>query len=438
MSTIVVGGGYAGIAAALALADRGEAVTLLEARRHWGGRATSWPDPKMGDEVDNGQHVWFGCYDRTLELLSRLGTRHLVPFGNGLDLAYRERGGRAHRLFAPASLGRAGLALGLLGFGALPFADRIALGRAIAQAPAPLAHETVAAWLDRLGQGAPTRRAFWSPLTESAINLPIEEAAATLLHEVVVRAFRGRASAAAVGVPYAGLGQLVAPIADRLAARGGRARLGAAVRRVSPGFEVTLESGETLTAGRVVVAAPADAARALLAGIPGAAARLDGAARVPSSPIVTATLWFEPAVEVPPLAGLLDPSEGFHWAFDRGAFIPSRGAARPIVLVASAARALLPLATADIVALARATLARHGLTDAAPVATRVVKEPHATPAFTPAHANARPSADSGVPGLAFAGDWTATGLPATIEGAVVSGLRASDMLCHPPVPEVHA
>jgi len=438
MSAIVIGGGYAGIAAALALADRGETVTLLEGRRHWGGRATSWPDPKMGDEVDNGQHVWLGCYDNTLALLERLGTRDLVAFADGLDLSYREAGGRAHALRARAAFGRPGLALGLLAFGAMPFADRIALGRAIASAPPPSAHETARAWLDRIGQGAPARRAFWSPLTEAAVNLPVEEAAASLLYEVVVRGFRGRASAAAVGVPRAGLARLVAPIEDQLAARGGRARLGAAVRSVGMAFRVVLESGEQLEAARVVLAVPAEQARALVDGIPEAAARLEDAARVPSSPIVTATLWYAPAANVPPVTGLLDPAEGFHWAFDRGAFVPARGEARALTVVASAARALLPLPTAAIVAQARATLARHGLTRAEPVASRVVKEPHATPAFTPEHAAARPTSDSGVPGLAFAGDWTATGLPATIESAVVSGLTASGIVSSPPAPEVHA
>jgi protoporphyrinogen oxidase len=210
------------------------------------------------------------------------------------------------------------------------------------------------------------------------------------------------------------------------------------VRGLERGFRVMLESGEELTADRVVLAVPAEQARALVNGFPEAAARIADAARLPSSPIVTVTLWFEPAAKLPPLVGLLDPVEGFHWAFDRGAFLPARGAARPVVLVASAAQALLPLPTAEIVARARRALTRHGLTDAQPVASRVVKEPHATPAFTPAAAPARPSGDSGIPGQAFAGDWTATGLPATIESAVASGLTASAILGRPPATEAHA
>jgi squalene-associated FAD-dependent desaturase len=436
MNAVVVGGGYAGIAAALALADAGEHVTLLEARRHWGGRATSWPDPKMDDDVDNGQHVWMGCYDETLALLERLGTRDRIAFPGGLDLAYREPGGRAHRLHAPAALGRPGLALALLGFGALPVGDRIALGRALASAPPPGEHDSAAAWLDALGQPAGARRAFWAPLCEAAVNLPLAEASAALLYAVVVRAFRGAPGAAAVGVPRAGLAKLVAPVADALAARGGRARLGAIVRGLAPvgdGFRVVVEGGEELACERVVLALPAEAARVLLGALPAAAAKLTDAARVPSSPIVTVTLWFDPGVALAPVTGLLAPDEGFHWVFDRGAFVPARRAPRPVVLVASAARELALLPTAEIVRRARAALAHYALTTAEPVATRVVKEPHATPAFTPAAARARPASASGVPGLAFAGDWTATGLPATIEGAVRSGLAAARnvILRHP-------
>ena len=444
MSALVVGGGYAGISAALELARSGERVTLLEARRHWGGRATSWPDPRMSDEVDNGQHVWLGCYDATLALLDQLGTRELVAFAPGLDLAYREPGGRAHRLHAHAALGKAGLALALLGFGAMPAGDRLALGRALAQAPPPRAEDTASAWLDELGQSPATRRAFWSPLCEAAVNLPLELAAATLLHAVVVRAFRGAPGAAAVGVPRAGLAALVAPVADVLAARGGMARLGATVRALAPlagGFRAVLEGGEELHAGHVVLALPAEGARALLGALPGAAARLAAAATAPASPIVTATLWFDPGIDLPPVSGLLGPeSGGFHWVFDRGAFVSPRTAARPVVLVASAAGALAALPTAEIVAGARQALERYGFTRAAPVAARVVKEPHATPVFTPGATRARPGADSGVPGLAFAGDWTATGLPATIEGAVQSGLTAarSVILRHPTATEAHA
>ena len=432
--SLVIGGGYAGIAAALVLSDYGHEVTLLEARRHWGGRATSWPDPRMRDELDNGQHVWMGCYDRARALLSRLGTEGRVAFAPGLDLAYRELGGRAHRLRAPGFLGRAGLGLALLRFGAIPAGERLALARALATGPPPLPGEDVTTWLDRLGQGPAAQRVFWGPLTEAALNLPPREADAALLFAVVARSFRGPVSAAAIGLPRAGLATLIAPVADLLAARGGRARLGAAARVVAPGgragaFAVQLESGEALLADRVVLAIPAAEAHALVTrDLPEAARRLEAAA-LPVSPIVTATLWFERRVLDAPMVGLVPPpaggGPGFHWVFDRGALVTRAGEAWPVALVASAARELCALPTAQIVERARAALEAYGVTRLSPVASRVVKEPRATPAFDPAGAARRPGVESGHAGLAFAGDWTATGLPATIEGAVVSGEAAA-------------
>ena len=432
---VVVGGGYAGIAAALGLADRGHIVTLLESRRHWGGRATSWPDPRMGDVLDNGQHVWLGCYGNTRGLLVRLGTADQVGFAPDLDLRYREIGGRAYRLRAPAVLGRLGLALGLAGFGAIPWRERVALGRALEQAPPPDPLDTVEAWLDRLGQGKGARRAFWTPLTEAALNLPPADAAASLLHAVVVRAFRGGAADAAVGLPRTGLAELLTPIEDALAARGGRARLGTPARAVRLGdrgaaFLVELDTGEAMPADCVVIATPASDARALIDGrLRDSAPGLERAAAVPSAPIVTVTLWFEARALEAPMLGLLAPAAGggpgFQWAFDRGTLVPRTSAAWPLTLVASAARHMAGLPTAAIVERARAALDAYRITRATPLASRVVKEPHATPAFTPEHAARRPSVASGLPGLAFAGDWTDTGLPATIEGAVTSGMAAA-------------
>ncbi|MEP7029081.1 MAG: FAD-dependent oxidoreductase, partial [Candidatus Eisenbacteria bacterium] len=294
---------------------------------------------------------------------------------------------------------------------------------------------TVTEWLDRVRHGPAARRAFATALTEAAINLPPAEADAGLLFAVVTRAFRGAATNAAVAVPRAGLAALLDPFVHLLAKRGGRACLGATVRGVArldsgAGFLVELEGGESLAAERVVLALPAAFAHALVVrALPAAARRVEAEAATPSSPIVTVTLWFDRQVLDAPLLGLLAPpaggGPGFHWAFDRGSLLPRTRAAWPVTLVASAAHELATQPTARVLERARAALELYGVTRLAPVAGRVVKEPHATPAYTPARAAMRPGVASGYAGLAFAGDWTATGLPATIEGAVVSGEAAA-------------
>jgi zeta-carotene desaturase len=430
-----VGGGYAGIAAAFALADSGLHVTLLEARRAWGGRATSWPDPKVGDPIDSGQHVWLGCYARTMALLARLGTAERVRFPDALVLVQREPGGRETRLDAGALPGRLGLAWGLARWGALSFGERMTLARTLVRAEPPHPEFTVADWLGQLREGEAARRAFWRPLVEAAINEPVERAPATLLHAVIVRAFRGTARDAAVGVPTAGLADLLADVERVLAERGGEARRGAPVRSIAPRaggtWSVELDDGASMTADAVVCATPADEARALLAaGCPDVAESVDAAAELAPSPIVTATLWFDAPVLPSPMIGFVAPpagaGPGFHWAFDRDQALGVASAhGHAVTLVASAARELAPRPTGEILERAHASLELYGLTRRRATFGRVVKEPRATPSFTPATLAARPPAATARRGLALAGDWTATGLPATIEGAVVSGESAA-------------
>ncbi|MGH7725904.1 MAG: hydroxysqualene dehydroxylase HpnE [Candidatus Eiseniibacteriota bacterium] len=440
-SCTVIGGGYAGIAAAIALADSSVRVTLLESRPHWGGRATSWPDPRLGDPVDNGQHVLLGCYGATRALLSRLGTAHLVRFDPGLDLVFREWGGRASRLRAPGELGRAGLALGLALWTRVPIAERVALARALRDGAAPAPGASVTAWLDALGQGATARRFFWHPITEASINETPDRAEAALLFAVVGEAFRGAPDAPALGLARAGLAELVAPIEGVLERAGGSARLQAQVRAVEPqagsgatGFRAVLESGETLESDAMVLAVPALEALEITGdAFPALVPSLDPAAALETSPIVTATLWFDRPVMPAPVVGLVSPPHGggpgFAWAFDRSALLGVREGRHAVVLVASAARPLVEMRSQEIADRARAALDAYGLTREVPVAFRVVKEPRATPSFR-AHkgsssAATRPGAETRVPGLALAGDWTATGLPATIEGAVRSGQAAA-------------
>jgi predicted NAD/FAD-dependent oxidoreductase len=150
------------------------------------------------------------------------------------------------------------------------------------------------------------------------------------------------------------------------------------------------------------------------------------------SPIVTVTLWFDAPVLPAPMVGLLAPRGGsppaFQWAFDRAHHVKGPSGTWPVALVGSAADDIATRPTAELLALAAATLAAYGITTRVPLAGRVVKEPRATPAFDPAADRVRPAEASGRAGLAFAGDWTATGLPATLEGAVRSGRAAARQL----------
>src|SRR5262245_14177793 len=165
---LVAGGGFAGLAAATALAAEGARVLLVEARPHLGGRARSWIDPITGAVIDNGQHLFMGCYDETLKLLDRLGTRDQLELQRSLAITLMEHGGRARVFKLPPAPARFAPLIGLL---RSPFGwgDRLRLLRVVraarrAAGDDSLDRATVAEWLEVLGQSAEARRCLWDPL----------------------------------------------------------------------------------------------------------------------------------------------------------------------------------------------------------------------------------------------------------------------------------
>jgi predicted NAD/FAD-dependent oxidoreductase len=253
---------------------------------------------------------------------------------------------------------------------------------------------------------------------------------ARLFAGVLRRLFGDGSRAAALMRPAVGLSRLyVDPAVTYLSARGGELHSSWPVERVradSGGFTIEGRS-QSVVMRTVCLAVPAEQAARLLG--PECTDRiphLADAAAVDSAPLTTVHLWLEGATPAlaEPFVGFVDGD--FAWAFDAGA----HGAFRQIALVAPGSRALAAEPSHRIIRQARQTLAAHepllaerGLHDA-----RVVKEPHAAPSLTPEAARARPGAETSVPGLALAGDWTDTGLPATLEGAAMSGHRAAAAL----------
>ncbi|GIW73604.1 MAG: hypothetical protein KatS3mg103_0126 [Phycisphaerales bacterium] len=262
-TALVVGGGLAGIAAAVMLADEGVAVTLLEARRRLGGRAGSFEDPRTGEVLDNCQHVAMGACRVYRSLLDRLGVADRFAW-TGVQ-TWIEPGGRRSRISPVPGLGRWAFGPSLLAARFLSWADKRSVMRAVRAAAgtdrSELAGISFHAWLERTGPTHGALARLWSPVIVSACNLPPERVSAQVGLHVLQGALLGGAHAGRIGVPRCPLGTLYEPVEAILRRAGGRVVLGARVRRLQPGMAICAD-GRTFHGQAVVCALdPASANR---------------------------------------------------------------------------------------------------------------------------------------------------------------------------------
>jgi len=415
----VIGAGWAGLAAAVTLADRGIAVEVFEASRHLGGRARRVT--VEGLELDNGQHILIGAYAETLRLARTVGVDPVHAFLR-LPLELRTVSGfhlRTARLPPPFHL-----LVGLLRAEGIGFGDRIATARLIAahrrQGYRLARDETVRTWLEQHRQPEAVRAALWEPLCTAALNTPVARASAQVFLNVLRDTIEGDRGASDLLLPRLDLTALFPEPAARLVeSRGGVVRLGSAVRRIEQvpeGFRV--DGGSPLFTHVIVASAPQHAAPLLatLSGLEPLVARLG---QIEYEPIHTCYLQYPETVALPfPMLGF----QGGHaqWAFDRGRLSGHRGL---IACVLSGAGAHESLAQEALAAALHAELARALPGLPAPRWCRVIAEKRAT--FSCRVGLDRPRNATPVPNLLLAGDYTASDYPATLEAAVRSGVAAA-------------
>jgi len=435
---VVVGAGFAGLAAAVRLAERGCKVVLVEATKSGGGRARSFSDTGSGRELDNGQHLMMGCYRETLDFLRTIGSTDGMYFQRNLEVHMQKPGGRRISLSCPALPAPLHLAAGLLtmrGLGIWPKAAAMRLGLLLRQEiERPDDNETCDAWLRRMGQTNGLRMAFWDPLIWATLNDDPLVGSAAMLVAVIERAFMGTRDASRLGVPRLPLSRLYVDYAlSFLRARGAEIVLGTAVRElcVRNGVVdgVMLKSGEELTTSCVVSAVPP---RAFLDMLPSSAHGhpvFQDVARLRMSPIINLWLFLDqPLFEDVPFLGLV--GSPFHWLFDRNRI---EGSARHEQILVnctiSGARAFIDDTPESLVDLFRAEVQRYFPHRRFTVRShRVVKEKYATISHAAGTYQRRPETVSPIRGLYMAGDWVRTGLPATIESAVQSGHQAAQAI----------
>ncbi|MGA9117048.1 MAG: hydroxysqualene dehydroxylase HpnE, partial [Bacteroidota bacterium] len=409
-----------------ALAAAGIPVIVLERRRIPGGRASSFRDPVTGDALDNGQHLFAGSYRRTLRLLDLIGSRDGLRLQKRLRIPFRhpERG-RVELAFAPLPP-PLDAAWGILRSSLLGPADRIRLlGSGIRardrrrEVPGEM---TVEAWLSAAGQSPEARRAFWHPLTLAIMNEHPGAASASCLLRALRQAFLGGAGGG-LGMSRIPLGDLIAGPALRFVEeRGGE------VRTAMEAESLRMERGR-VAAVRIRRGGEAECSAAILAlpwhAVPAAAEpsilgedALRFAAAAAPSPIVSVHLWFAEDFLEEEMTGLI--GRPTHWVFNLKRIL-GEGSAH-LSTVTSAARHLAGQPAAAVAHQAWKDVGfAHGGSIPRPLRTIVIRERRATPSLSPGVELLRPGHGTRAPNLFLAGDWTQTGLPATIEGAVQSG-----------------
>ena len=431
---IVIGAGFAGLSAATALVEAGARVQVLEARPILGGRASAVRDSITGETLDNGQHVLMGCYDQTLAFLERIGAADRVWRQSGLGLTIAERNGRQSTLQLPPLPAPLHLLAGVLAWEALSWGEKLSvlrvgaavLGRGRAnpsvRAEPDARGVTVRDWLVAHGQAPRLIELLWEPLALAALNQPIDLAAADTFVEVLSRLFGPEAERASLVLPAVPLDELYAePARAWLRARRAEVRTKAPARVVIEGDRVlgVEVRGERLRAPVVICAAPWTAFDDIFRPVPaGLGDLVERAVATGCSPIVTVNLWYDRPVLDQMLLGL--PGRVFQWIFDKGRLL--RRERSHLSLVSSGAAEVVRLGNEALIDMATSEV-REGIPSARQARllhASAVRERHATFSLAPGQP-ARPGTRTAVRGLLLAGDWVDTGLPATIEGAVISG-----------------
>ncbi|MFG2084785.1 MULTISPECIES: hydroxysqualene dehydroxylase HpnE [unclassified Spirillospora] len=439
---VVIGGGLAGLASAVWLAEAGDQVTLLERKGRLGGRTIGFPLAEAGGEmVDNGQHVIAGSYDHLLRYLRSVGTRQFVEFPDtfgvrAADGTAATLGVRARDVLRLVTGRVPGIGFRDVAASALPHLRMLA---ASARPGDELDEITVEQWLDRIGMPPALRRMLWRPAALGVLNelphLASAHALASALRTGNKKIPRLGRRALSIGYPTVDLRTLYLTGAEKVfAEKGVEVRLRAKAARVEVDGRkvrgVTTADGELIPADAVIVAVPAWDVGGLLDLVPGAEEIAAATRRLVPIPIMSVNLYLDrPIGTSHPWETLLDGD--VHWVFDR-----TRMHGRPstaghlYALTTCASYDLIKLRAPEVVERCMASLrAIYPLAeDADVVHAHVVPWRKATFSSRPGTGTIRPDQRTAVEGLALAGDWTRNDWPTTMEGAAQSASRAIEAL----------
>ena len=484
----IAGGGLAGLAAACALSDKGFRVTLFEKRPFLGGRASSWEHPGTGEVVDNCQHVLFRVCTNLMAFYHRIGVADQIRWYD--QITFIEPGGRTSVMKSSLLPAPLHTAPSFLNFSFLSAADKLAIARALV--PLTLRHQrdtgqSFQNWLDHHGQTKHAVERFWRPILVSALSEELDLISISAAAQVVRESMKSPA-ARQMGVPTVPLTDLYNKAGDYIRARGGVIHFRQPIegftahashvqlqlrnqkenrqndsndsKEGAPPLSLRSSQGQRGDFDFLVLALPFDALDRVLPEAPESTPIREKLTHFETAPITGIHLWFDRQISDLDHAVLLDRT--IQWMFHKSRLQPMRTEARReqtgheregqdfsraatasnvnaalapeggsyIELVVSSSKTLIDKSRAEIVDLALSEVREFfpAAREARLVKSAVIKEVNATYSPRPGIDACRPAAATAWPRVFLAGDWTATGWPATMEGAVRSGYLAAEAL----------
>ena len=419
---LVVGGGFAGLSAAVYLSKNSFQVDLIEASPRPGGRAYSFQEKSTDTVIDNGQHILMGCYDETLKFIKIIGADKNLAYQKNLEVNFLKKDFKEITLKSAGSFYPFNLIFGLLKFEALNFSERLTLLRLLLKLPFLVSQKfsklTVYDWLVKENQNENIRKSFWDIIAIGALNTSTKKASAKVFVEVLKRIFLKGNFAATIILPKKGLSETYCENAlEYLTSRGSKIIFSETVDEI----EIEKNYVKRVTTSKsiyydydyIIFAVPHFSLMKII----------NDESILPSinfkySTIVNIHIWLKENKLDKPFYGLIDSP--VHWVFNKGTHLN---------LVISDANYLAEKSNDEIFDMAAVELKKFLRIEREMIIEfRVIKEKRATFISSNELNHKRPSQKTKIKNLVLAGDWVDTGLPSTIESAVKSGRAAAEIV----------